>query len=91
MLDSSGDDSVIVLALQVSKHGVGLATAGLTIGKDSAVVPLQDVLNSFIPNYVVDFELLRKLCKDHVVLEGVLVQTHSLAIDKLHFFLALIR
>ena len=45
LLESSGDDSLGLLALVASHHGMGLSASGLSVCEDGAIVAFQDIVD----------------------------------------------
>lgn len=59
VLDSPGDDALVFLRRllgQLCAHSIGLATACLTIGKDTHIIAIEETLNQVL-NFEVDLIL----------------------------------
>ena len=57
LTECPGDDSPVLLATGDSHHGMGLAAAGLSVGKDSPVVAVKDALDEEESALLVDHTL----------------------------------
>jgi hypothetical protein len=60
-----------LLAFGLAHHGMRLATAGLSVGEDSAVVAFQDVGDQRKGGLAVDQGLLGRFCEDGVIGEAL--------------------
>lgn len=50
----SGDDALMVWVTEFAEHGVGFSGASLAVGKDGAVVAVEDVLDGVAADGIVD-------------------------------------
>ena len=66
LLEAPGYDSTIRLRLEISHHSVGLARTGLTIGKNGAIVSLNDLINKLNSNRLVNL-LLRWVSIKYII------------------------
>ena len=65
-LEAPGNDSTIRIRLEIAHHSVGLARAGLTIGKNGAIVALNNLIDKLNTNRLVNL-LLRWLCVKYII------------------------
>lgn len=66
VLKRPGDDAVQLRLLQLPDHGVRFTTSRLPIGKNGAVIPLNDTLHQFERSLLINEGLRRRLPK-HIV------------------------
>lgn len=66
LTECSWDDSPVFLAARNTYHGVGLATSGLAVSKDSPVVAVKDALDEEKSTLLIDHTLSGIRCK-HII------------------------
>ena len=69
--DCSGNKPPVCKALRATKHRIGLAGTGLSVGKDGAIVPIQAIEYCAPGHRVKDLLLASSLLQDAVKLEAV--------------------
>jgi hypothetical protein len=55
--ETPGNDTTILFRLEIAHHGMGLARASLSIGKNRSIVPLDYFINQFHANWLINLFL----------------------------------
>ena len=67
MSETPGNDTLQGLVIRYSNHRMGLATSSLPIGKNSSIIPLNNMLDKGIGSFAVDMGLLGGLGEDSII------------------------
>ena len=91
--DDSGDDTVLLLILDIigaSTHSVGLATASLTIGKDSRIIALEAGQNKIPRTFLIHLHLHSSLAKHMIKNKAPVFANNDLVILQIFYAAVLV-